>query len=80
MSRGGEGGISPEAVSRPGVAYKVGPRGLSYLGKDIDANLRDGEAIIRALPDGTLQVVNTSGLSDVEAIRKFGPRIKEARK
>ncbi len=76
----GEAGISPEAVNRPGVAYKVGPGGLSYLGKDIDASLRPNEAVVRILPNGKMQVVNSSGLSDTEVIHRYGEQIRNARK
>jgi len=75
----GEAGISPEAVNRPGVAYKVGPSGVGYLGKDIDASLKPNEAVVRIMPDGKMQVVNSNGLADTEVLRRYGDKIKNAR-
>lgn len=77
---GGTGAASSEELARPDVFVKYSPSGApTYLGKSPDSlrRLKSGEAIIGINKrTGGLRVQNTEGLSDAEALNKFGTHAK----
>jgi hypothetical protein len=77
---GGVGGkgASVEELNRPGVFYKVGRSGVTYLGKQVDASLKPGEAIMQSMPDGTVKTYATEGLNFKQAESMFGSQVKKA--
>lgn len=81
VGHGGVGGkgASVEELNRPGVFYKVGRGGTTYLGKQVDASLKPGEAVMQAMPDGSVKTYSTEGLSYTQAETMFGPQVRKAR-
>jgi len=77
---GGVGGkgASVEELNRPGNFYKVGRSGLTFLGKQVDASLKPGEAIMQAMPDGSVKTYATEGLNFKQAEAMFSPQVKKA--
>ena len=79
MAAGGSGALSSEELNRPEVFVKYSKSGQpTYLGKQPDANLNPGEAVIAVNPKtGKLRAQSTNGLSDEDAITKFGPHAQK---
>ena len=80
VAAGGTSAASSEELARPDVFVKYSPSGApTYLGKSPDSlrRLKPGEAIIGINKrTGGLRVQNTEGLSDAEALNKFGTHAK----
>ena len=74
---GGIGAASSEELARNNVYIKYSASGQpTYLGKSPDAMLKPGEAILaKNKRTGAVTVQHTSGLSDSEAMTKFGMHI-----
>jgi len=79
VSAGGTGALSSEELARPSEFIKYSKSGEPmHLGKQPDATLAPGEAVLAVNKQtGEVRVQNTSGLSDAEALNKFGKHAKE---
>ena len=80
VAHGGVGGkgASVEELNRPGHFYKVGRSGVTFLGKQVDASLKPGEAVMQAMPDGSVKTYATEGLNFKQAESMFGSQVKKA--
>lgn len=76
---GGRGALSSEELARHEVFIKYSRGGQpTYLGKQPDAPLKQGEAILAVnRSTGGVRVQNTSGLADSDAMAKFGGHARE---
>lgn len=79
VAAGGSGALSSEELSRPEIFVKYSKSGApTFLGKQPDATLKNGEAVIAVnKKTGGMRVQNTNGISDSAALEKFGAHAKE---
>ena len=72
--------LSHEELARKEAFYKVSRSGaLTYLGKQPDAPLRIGEAVLALhRMTGEMRVVSEAASAGADLLEKFGPRITQA--
>ncbi len=80
VAAGGTGAASSEELARKEVFVKYNKAGQpTYLGKSPDATLKEGEAVLAVDPTtGKVRAQNVKGMSDVEAVGRFGRHAEKA--